>query len=534
MEAFLTGCTLAVPTTTKATGGGVRGEVVATTKKVSPYNFQIAAADLQVRIELYLRSLQRFASENSSNNIDVPSNNVDECVLATEHDKDIRARARVTTNAFVATATYVGNNVTTILTRLLICLTMEVLAIEHVSEQELVEKIIKRRVVQEYIHGTSFASLAFLSTPEVNADTLLTPLIVKYLKMLQSDWKCFVKECEMERLIGTQSTLLASTRSLFKTIEFQSIGHLLEVYHEYRSELRDIQLPLCEIKDFCTASGGAITNAGDVSSSIRHLKRQVITLNGTHLPPVSGNTSDLVEVLTTAILNADSIAWSNQKSRGSSTPSTNEKKTSGKIGKGRRNRRNQKSKDPHRRPLQLRVHENRNNDESSATLTSDGDISSNDEEGVPKRSTQKGIVSRADASALALAITSKLLQCVTRTGRNGSAFYIVKDLFGGDSVRVVPTTTSMNHILQLRNQGFNGSLAIDFTGPISDQMSKCTITMHDCFDIYPENMSPEEGYCEPLVQFHTRSEVTINGGRDFEVNSNVVTVSIRPSLPQDF
>ena len=531
MEAFLTGCTLAVPTTTTTTGGGVRGEVVTTTKKVLPYHSQIPAADLQVRIELYLRSLQRFVRESSSN-INVSSNNVDECVLGTEPDKDIRARARVTTNAFVATATYVGNNVTTVLTRLLVCLTKEVLAIEHVSEQELVETIIKRRVVPEYNHGTSFASLAFLSTPEVHADTLLTPLIVKYLKMLQSDWKRFVKECEMERLIVTQSTLQTSTRSHFKTIEFQSIGHLLEVCHEYRSELQDIQLPLSDTKNFCAANG-TITGEDAVSSSVRHLKRQVITLNGTPLPPVAGSTSDLVEVLTTAILNADSVAWNNQ-SRERNRPSTAEKKISGQSGKAQRYRRNQKMKNQHRRPLQLRGHENRYDDESSTTLTSDGEFSSNDEEGVPKTTKQKEIISRADASTLALAITSKLLHCVTRTGRNGSAFYIVKDLFGGDSVRVFPTTTSMNHILQLRNQGFNGSLAVNFKEPISDQKSKCTITMHECFDIYPESMSPEAGYCEPLVQFHTRSEVTINRGRDSEMDSNTVTVSIHPSIPQEF
>jgi len=319
MEAFLAGCTLAVPPTTT---GGEAATTTTTTKKVSPCS-QIPAADLQVRIELYLRCLQRFVREssNSSSSSNINVHTDDECVLATEPDKDIRARARVTTNAFVATATYVGNNATEILTRLLVCLTMEVLAIEHVSEQELVEKIIKRRVVSEYIHGTSFASLAFLSTPEFNADTLLTPLIVKYLKMLQSDWKRCVKECEMERLIETQSTLQASTRSLFKAIEFQSIGHLLEVCHEFCSELRDIQLP--SDKMFCATS--AITD-DTASSSMRRMKRHVITLNGSPLPPVTSNTSDLVEMLTTAIMNAGSMALKNHLSSGDSRRSTNAKK----------------------------------------------------------------------------------------------------------------------------------------------------------------------------------------------------------------
>jgi hypothetical protein len=515
MEAFLAGCTLAVPNHRNG----------AKTKKYP----QIPEADLQVRLELYLRSLQRFVITNSNNGSN--STVTDECVIITESNKDIRARARITTNAFVATATYVGN-VTAILTRLLVCLTMEVLAVEHVSEDELIEMILKRRVVSEYVHGTSFASLAFLSTPEVNADTLLTPLIVKYLQLLQKDWKRWVNECEMERLIISRSSLPASTRSLFKTIEFQSIGHLMEVCHEFKHELTCIKMP----------SQVLSTSTDNAASSTFQLKRHVITLNGLPLPPVTGNRSDLVEMLTSAIMNDNAVSGSGM------AHSQSKQSTKGYLGKERQRRKAAQ----HRRPLQARGNANQAyNDDSSLTMPSDFELDHDDEylssDAEPRdylvakkiRKTvvdKKNEISRADAAVWAQTLASKLLQCASYTGKNGSAYHVVKDLFGGEHVRVIPTTTSMNHILELRKRGYNGTLAIDFKGSMTDASSRVTVTIHDCFDVYPNDLPPEAGYCEPLVQFHTNSKEKVElptADRKFD-KSNNMSLSIRPSLHNEF
>ena len=204
MEAFLAGCALAAPNEmsknsqfdhqpsdlvslqeglsgfgiSSASGvpkkGGQRTVLIRTISSASsvPHHPQIQQEDLILRLELYLRTLQRVRNLG------------EECAVALEPPKAIKARAQVVTYAFVATAGTV-RNLRHVLTRLLNCLTMEELAVEVLSDD--IKKVI-RRIVSEYEHGTSFASLAFLSTPEVNADSLLLPLIVKYLRYLQTNW----------------------------------------------------------------------------------------------------------------------------------------------------------------------------------------------------------------------------------------------------------------------------------------------------------------------------------------------------------
>ena len=239
---------------------------------------QIEEKDLVVRLEVYIRTVQRV------------HNLKEECVVAMEPPKVIRTRARYVTNAFVATTSYV-RNINPVLTRLLSCLTMEMLAVECLAEE--ITKVI-HRVVLEYVHGTSFASLAFLSTPEVNADSLLTPLIIKYLKYLQVDWERLVKECQLERLLAR--SLDPSMRKMFKTIEFQSIGHLLEVCHEYRYKLNNIELP----PNFCAIAENihSLSNSPEaIRQALRDLRREIITVNGHVLPPVTSR-KELIQLLT--------------------------------------------------------------------------------------------------------------------------------------------------------------------------------------------------------------------------------------------
>jgi hypothetical protein len=262
------------PSLTEKMGRTVMGQIPDPNLANHP---QISQEDLVARLELYIRTVQRARNLN------------EECVIAMEPPKAIRVRARYTTYAFVATAAYV-RNISPVLTRLLHCLTMEVLAVECVAEE--ITKVV-RRIVSEYEHGTSFASLAFLSTPEVNADSLLLPLILKYVKYLQSDWERLVRECELERMLAR--AVDPEIRKLFKTIEFRSIGHLLEVCHEFRDKLQNIELA----PNVCAVAENVNTlcnNPEAIRQALRDLRREVITVNGHVLPPVTSR-KELINLL---------------------------------------------------------------------------------------------------------------------------------------------------------------------------------------------------------------------------------------------
>lgn len=262
-------------TLTEKMGRSMVGQVSDPNKVKHP---QIDESDLVVRLELYIRTVQRARSLG------------EECVIAMEPPKAIRARARYITAAFVATAAYV-RNITPVLTRLLHCLTMEMLGVECVAEE--ITKVMQR-IASEYEHATSFASLAFLSTPEVNADSVLTPLILKYIKYLQADFERLVRECELERMLVR--AMDPNLRKMFKTIEFRSIGHLLEVCHQFRSQLQNIELPpnVCAIAE----NVNTLCNSPEaVRQALRDLQREIITVNGHVLPPVTSR-KELISLLT--------------------------------------------------------------------------------------------------------------------------------------------------------------------------------------------------------------------------------------------
>jgi hypothetical protein len=127
---------------------------------------------------------------------------------------------------------------------------------------------------------TSFASLAFLSSPDQSAVEHLTPLLSAYLEYLQDDWKSLVARCEIEQMLNR--ALDAGMRKTLTTMEFQSIGHLLHVCHEYRHELQTIALPPSHEEE------GILGLCGDVKAlkqALRDLRREVITVNGHILPP---------------------------------------------------------------------------------------------------------------------------------------------------------------------------------------------------------------------------------------------------------
>lgn len=407
------------PSLTEKMGRTMIGETPDPSRVKHP---QIAREDLVVRLELYVRTLQRLRNLN------------EECAIAMEPPKVIRARARYTTNAFVATATYV-RSIGPVLTRLLHCLTMEMLAVECVSDE--ITKII-HSIASKYEHSTSFASLAFLSTPEVNADAVLTPLIVKFLQHLQADWERLVKECELERVLTR--AIDPSMRKMFKTVEFQSIGHLLEVCHSYRGKLQAIELP----PNICATAenvGNLCNNHDAIRQALRDLRREIITVNGHVLPPVTSR-NELVSMLTQT-LNSRTL-----------TPPSPKKKKSNKKSNGYRNHASKSrpptsdpdlssdgtsSNDRQRKQYPLMPKATKNgvisdisesesailsHSECDSSLAMESPVENARNKKLPATTTRRRRKSRLHLSAIDI-LTRRLLIAASRTGNGGDAYFFV-------------------------------------------------------------------------------------------------------------
>lgn len=475
------------PPHSKSNGAATRQLSTSSTRSTiaSQKRPQINQEELLLRLEIYIRTLQRVRKLN------------EECVIAMEPPKTIRARACLITDAFVATAGTI-RNLRHVLSRLLNCITMEVLAVEVLCE-DIIKAI--RRIVLEYEHGTSFASLAFLSTPEVNADSLLSPLIVKYLKYLQSNWEQLITACELERMLTR--ALDPEMRKLFKTIEFRSIGHLLEVCYEQRQKLQHIELApnVCAVTENIN---NLIHSKEAVRQALRDLQREVITVNGHVLPPVTSR-KELLNLLSQT-LNSRTLtpaerpkhnkARSPKLRRHESSPATLENKGP-KKGNGSKAKEN--------------VENMPDTPKSAATEESDYIFSSEADSGMsdavddsslsegsptPQPSTRKVRRRNFHLSTIDL-LTRRLLIAASRTGNGGDAYFVVRDLFGGEDVEVVATNTYPSQ----------GRLIRPGTIDILVRLASVTIKCHQSFDIYPKSMV---GECEPLIQFHTTTTETIS------------------------
>jgi hypothetical protein len=256
-------------------------------------------------------------------------------------------------------------------------------------------------VVSEYEHQVSFASLAFLSSPEVSAEHRLSPLINSYLQYLQQNLESLVKECETEQRLAI--ILDPRMRHVFKTIEFQSIGHLLDVCHGFEYELSHIEVPPDN------------TATDNLKQALADLQREVLTVNGQPLPPVRSR-KELLQVLSQT-LNSRSLFRKFRESREE-------------YGLGRGSSRC-------RRGFHL---------------------------------------SAIDG------MTRRLLLAAGRTGSGGDAYFIVRDLFGGDEVQVVPRPADRNSL----------ELVV--------RLSSISILCHATFDVHPKSLME---VCEPLIQLHT-------------------------------
>ena len=414
-----------------------------TSKKKSKQE-QLEDADLVTRLELYVRCLCRVKTQGN------------ECVLSAEPSRALKARAQAVVASFVSTVSTVRQQ-SPILTRLLVNLTKELLAVEYLSP-DLLQTI--RRLVSDYEQQTSFASLAFLSTPDDSADQRLTPMVVRYIKYLQASWKDYVSDCELERMLTL--ALDKDMRRTFKTIEFTSIGHLLETCADFRSQLHKIELAPINLGD--PDYDKLVDNPEVVHQAIRDLQRERITVNGHLLPPVTSR-KELIHLLQQT-MNSRTLTALPLKSRRKNR---------------RRSGRRKSESDP----------EKSETSESDFTSAAESDAGGRDttRENQPHR--RNFHVSTIDI------LTKRLLVAASRTGTAGDAFFVVKDLFGGEEVEVIPSEVIPSH----------GRAVRPGTIEILVRLASVTIKCHASFDVYPKGMVRA---CEPLIQLHTTTTETIS------------------------
>jgi hypothetical protein len=438
---------------------------------------QISEGELVARTELYLRSLQRVADTQS------------ECIIAQESSRALKARVHFVVAAFVESVGTV-QHVGPVLTALLSALTRELLSVGSLSES--LQRSIQN-IVSNYVHTTSFASLAFLSSPETSAERRLSPAIWKYLLHLQKQWKHHQSECEMEILLET--SLDSHMRSTFKTAEFQSIGHLLEVCQGYRDQLQSIRLPDRNENGMC-----------DTEQALKDLHREVIAVNGSVLPHVTDR-EDLLQLLNSAL---NTRPFFDGKSR---RRSNNKKK------------KNRKPPNTSKSPKADEDNSESSNDNGSSG--DDGDLSS--DSGVVGGDDTQNSLRRYGKFKLSTVdlLTKRILIATSRTGTGGDAYFVVRDLFGGEDVEVVPSQ-------QYAYMAMIHPPTID----LIVRLASVTIKCHGSFDVYPKSLV---GDCEPLIQIHTTTTESI-GLQEVRGDDGMVlqerpidskgqrTLSVRPAL----
>ncbi len=480
---------------------------------------QMRLNDLTLRLELYIRTLRRMRAhllknDANSNAFTTSSSNeshdqqpapieADECVIHLEPAKAMKTRIDLIIDSLVSTVGSVGS-MRHILNNLLVHFSREMLAVELISED--IQSYI-RKIVLDYEHQTSFASLAFLSTPEDSAETQLAPLLANYVEYLQKEWKRCVWESRLESTLAR--AIDPAVRKMFKTVEFVSIGHLLDVCREYKSALENITI---SSKDFDGAnpssgfsilspksipmelSAQSVSNNKAVKQALRDLSRETIIINGQILPPVQ-SLKELVKVL---------------EERINSRPMRLKEKKLNQHGRKGKSKLDEAEKSS--------IDSGSGSSSESHTSESDGEVTSGheaDEDDSPNKYDIRRKPSSEDSSNGSLAstksggkkkqlvdtidiMTRRLLLAASRTRGGGDAFFVVADLFGGEGVQVVPSRVQTH-----RGPYHAGNISP--TIELRVRLASITIKCHSVFDVYPDNVDE----CEPFIRLRTTTTETI-------------------------
>jgi hypothetical protein len=82
--------------------------------------------------------------------------------------------------------------------------------------------------------------------------------------------------------------------------------------------------------------------------------------------------------------------------------------------------------------------------------------------------------------------------------KGGDAFFVVRDLFGGEDVEVVPSSPA-----NLLGESSRRRESIEIIVRLASIIIRC----HGSFDVYPKALV---GSCEPLIQVHTTTSERIS------------------------
>ena len=129
----------------------------------------------------------------------------------------------------------------------------------------------------------------------------LAPLFRDYVSYLTADWRFLVSDCEIETMV--RNAVGQNLRHTFKTAEFHSIGHLLDVCSLHRDDLESISLPRIDPADISETC----EDRAKVKQALRNLRREIITVNGHVIPPAK-TTGELASLLAEAINSVSSPA----------------------------------------------------------------------------------------------------------------------------------------------------------------------------------------------------------------------------------
>jgi hypothetical protein len=325
-------------------------------------------------------------------------------------------------------------------------------------------------VVSEYVHQVSFASLAFLSSPEDSAEQRLAPMVLAYLDYLKENKEGIVQDCETECLLT--KILDPKMRHFFKTVEFRSIGHLLEVCQDFHYELQNIEIPPPVDKATRLGCKNPCDDTIVLKQAIRDLQREVLTVNGHVLPPVN-NRKELLQLLSQTLNSRSLFRRKNRYDRRvkSKASVTKQSEPEGPFSSG---------------------------NEGDFDFSSGTEGQSVGEEIRIQKQQVRNQRQTFQLSTVDI-MTRRLLVASSRTGMGGDAYFIVRDLFGGDDVEVVPSRDQV--VVAHGGRPRSGSIEIVV------RLSSVTIKCHASFDVYPKS---SVGDCEPLIQLHTTTAETIN------------------------
>lgn len=458
---------------------------------------QIDPDDLCTRLLLYIRSIQRIYNSSTTscrNNTTAGTRQqqhhfvVQECNAHQEPCRLLlRTRVDCICRAFVANVSCI-TSVQPVLLTLLGSTTRELLAVSVLAED--LWKAMKR-VSVEYEMKTSFASVAFLSSPQQSAQSVLFPLVVSYLKYVRNDWRRLVFACQVEEVLS--ASINPILRQTFKGTEFTSIGHMLQVIHNHRELLNNISLPsfssfncISSHLDGSTAYYEDDSNNKDIKQALVDLRREVITVNGIILSAPAHSKNQLVQILCDAL--------HHQINPASTTYSCNAECKSVNC--------NEKA------IMKVPSIDDEEQEQHSTDVSSDdSSVGSSASTSSHNNSKEKEKKRRFDLKTIDK-LTLRLLMASCRTGAGGDAFFVIQDLFGDEDVVVVPSAmTSARRINKKTKRGTEKMIV--GTIEIIVLLSSVVIKVHGRYSVFPRNHSTDQEFCEPLIQLHTTTSETI-------------------------